>query len=89
MYMLASAWNLVRGTLFGLGQAGLEDHSINSQLNDDENIRSNFFVLRDIVGVIVDACQANFAVLTTTASTHCDTHRTPYSLPSSYSDSIF
>ena len=65
-YMLASAWNLVLETLFELGQAGLDDRSVKSQLKNDDTIRSYFLVLHDIVNVIVEAGQANFAVLTTT-----------------------
>lgn len=69
--MLASGWNLVRETLYELDEANWDDRLIKAQLRDEEEIRSRFLVLVDIVNALVDVGQANFAILTTTTR-ECD-----------------
>lgn len=69
--MLASGWNLVRETLYELHEANWDDRLIKAQLRDEEAIRSRFLVLVDIVDVLADVGQANFALLATTTRECC------------------
>ncbi|KAI0793177.1 hypothetical protein C8Q75DRAFT_547778 [Abortiporus biennis] len=66
-YMLASAWKIIGETLQDLYDEGLDDDSIKEALKANVNIRARYLVLYDTVNVLVEASQAKFAVLATTA----------------------
>ncbi|KII92754.1 hypothetical protein PLICRDRAFT_37552 [Plicaturopsis crispa FD-325 SS-3] len=66
-YMLASVWKIVLDCLNALDDFGLDDKKAQIQLQQNEELRSGFLALYDIVSTLVDACQARFAVLATTA----------------------
>ncbi len=62
-YMFASGWRLVGDTIRELIDQGLDDTVIKSQLKASSALRSRFLVLYDTVNVLVQAGQANFAIL--------------------------
>ncbi|KAH0827858.1 hypothetical protein J3R83DRAFT_3485 [Lanmaoa asiatica] len=65
-YMVASAWKLVINTLRDLQNSSLSDATVRAQLQSDDNLRSRYLVLCDIVGVLVDLGQAHFSILAMT-----------------------
>ncbi|KIJ67776.1 hypothetical protein HYDPIDRAFT_107270 [Hydnomerulius pinastri MD-312] len=65
-YMIASGWKIVLDTLRSLQEYGLSDTTAHIQLQKDENVRSQYLALCDIVGVLIDLGQAQFSVLATT-----------------------
>ena len=67
MYMLASAWSLVWGSLEKLAAYGLEDAAVKARLRKDETFRFTYLVLYHLVQVIAEAEQKKFAVLATSA----------------------
>lgn len=64
--MLASGWKLVADTLHELGQAGVVDYKIKTQLKTDPDIRSHYLILYDMVKVLVELSQTKVSVLATT-----------------------
>ena len=62
-YMFASGWRLVGDIIRELIDEGLDDALIKSQLKSSPALRSRFLVLYDTVNVLVQAGQANFAIL--------------------------
>ncbi|KAF9227359.1 hypothetical protein BS17DRAFT_775364 [Gyrodon lividus] len=65
-YMVASGWKLVLDILQALEKSGLNDATAHIQLQKDEDLRSRYLVLCDIVSVLVDLGQTHFSVLSTT-----------------------
>ncbi|KAJ7593978.1 hypothetical protein C8J56DRAFT_1012387 [Mycena floridula] len=65
-YLLASAWRIVADSLIELGESGISDHSVVTQLANDEELRSRYLVVFDMVNKLVDLAQAHFSVLATT-----------------------
>lgn len=65
-YMVASGWKLVIDILRDLQNLGLDDATARTQLQNDNNLRSRYLVLCDIVGVLVDLGQAHFSILAMT-----------------------
>lgn len=65
-YMVASGWKLVIDILRDLQKSGLNDATAPTQLQSDNNLRSRYLTLCDIVGVLVDLGQAHFSVLAMT-----------------------
>lgn len=69
--MLASAWRIIREYFlvfdeeFKLGNA-VGDSGVRKHLRDNDELRTEYLVLYDIVKVLVDAAQAKFALLATT-----------------------
>lgn len=64
--MLASAWKLVLDTLGQLKADGLADRTAQASLKKNENLKSRYLVLFDMVSKLVDIGQNKFSVLATT-----------------------
>ena len=64
--MVASGWKLVIDILRDLQKLGLNDATARTQLQSDDNLRSRYLVVCDIVGVLVDLAQAHFSILAMT-----------------------
>lgn len=74
-YLLASAWKIVSETLHELAQQGLTDKTIKMQLRSNENLRTRYLVLYDLVTVLVNLSQVKFSLLaTTTRKFFCAAH---------------
>jgi len=65
-YMLASAWKLVLDTLGELQEDGLGDRTAQVDLRKNEDLRSRYLVLYDMVSKLVEIGQNKFSVLATT-----------------------
>ena len=70
MYMMAAGWRVVGDIIRDLIDDGLDDAVVKSQLKDDPHLRSKFLVLYDSVNILVQAGQANFAVLASSTSAY-------------------
>ena len=68
MYMMASGWRVVGDIIRDLIDDGLDDTIIKSQLASEDRLRNQFLVLYDTVNVLVQAGQANFAILASYSS---------------------
>lgn len=64
--MLASAWKLVLDSLGELRVDGLESRTASTSLKNDEDFRSRYLVLYDMVSKLVEIGQNKFSVLATT-----------------------
>ncbi|KAH9942511.1 uncharacterized protein BXZ73DRAFT_88059 [Epithele typhae] len=62
-YMMAAGWRLVGDLIRDLIDGGLDDAVIKAQLKAEPALRSQFLVLYDTVYTLVEAGQANFAIL--------------------------
>ncbi|KAG7446329.1 uncharacterized protein BT62DRAFT_968061 [Guyanagaster necrorhizus] len=65
-YLLTSAWKIVADNLFDLQLTGVSDDTVVYKLQDEE-FRSQYLVLYDMVNVIMTLCQHKFAVLAATS----------------------
>ena len=83
-YMLASAWKIVRDRLELLEQQGVVNSQIRSQLTNKPSLRKEYLAVCDVLGALVDALQARFSLLATTAGAHC-----PNPLETSWSPFLF
>lgn len=70
-YMLASAWRIVLSTLRDLEGDGLLDQTVKIQLKKNQNLRSRYLILFDMVNDLVKISQAKFSVLATTTRKAC------------------
>jgi hypothetical protein len=68
--MLAFAWKIVRDRLELLEQKGIIGSQIRSQLANKPNLRKEYLVVCDALGALLDALQARFSFLATTAGVH-------------------
>ena len=65
-YLLASAWKIVADNLFDLQLTGVSDDTVVYKLRDEE-FRSQYLVLYDMVNMLVNLCQHKFSVLAATS----------------------
>ena len=70
MYMMAAGWRLVGDLIRDLIDDGLDDVAVKAQLKSHSYLRSQFLVLYDTVNILVQAGQANFAILASSTSTY-------------------
>ena len=69
--MLASAWRIIREYILVFGEEYKLDEAVGvlgvrKALRDNDELRTEYLVLYDIVNVLVDAAQAKFSLLATT-----------------------
>jgi len=67
LYMIASAWKIVRDRLVLLEQRGIVSSQIRSQLAKKPGLRKEYLVVCDVLAALVDALQARFSLLAATA----------------------
>jgi hypothetical protein len=65
-YSLASAWHVISETLRELEADGLSDRTVKTQLKKNDDLRSRYLVLYDMVKELVNMSQSKFSVLATT-----------------------
>lgn len=73
-YMFASGWRLVGDIIRDLIDEGLDDTMVKAQLKSSPALRTRFLVLYDTVNVLVQAGQANFAILASASSEYRHRH---------------
>ncbi|KAH7888698.1 hypothetical protein F5I97DRAFT_1802780 [Phlebopus sp. FC_14] len=66
-YTMASGWKIALDILRSLARSGLNDATAHVQLRNDDSLRSRYLTLCDMVDVLIDLAQTQFAVLATTA----------------------
>ena len=72
--MLASAWRIIREYILVFEEEYKLDEAVGhlgvrKALRDNDELRTEYLVLYDIVNVLVDAAQAKFSLLATTTGT--------------------
>ncbi|KAG7098800.1 hypothetical protein E1B28_000705 [Marasmius oreades] len=72
-YMIASAWKLVADSLCELEEDGLSNKQVVQQLSNNQELRSRYLALYDVIDTLVKLNQTKFAVLATTTR-----HYAPY-----------
>ena len=68
--MLASAWRIVRDLLELLEHGGIVNSKVRLQLAKNPGLRAEYLAVCDVLGALVDALQARFSLLATTAGVH-------------------
>lgn len=68
--MLASAWRIVRDLLELLEHRGIVNNQVRLQLAKNPGLREEYLGVCDVLGALVDALQARFSLLATTAGVH-------------------
>lgn len=66
-YMLASSWKLVYQYLRQIRRTGVEDGSLRAQLAANEELRTKYLVLYDVVNNLTSLNQKKMSLLATTS----------------------
>ena len=66
--MLASVWRIIRAYFEIFEEDGLTTNNVRNKLRQDEDMRTQYLILYDIVNVLVDTAQAKFSQLATHTS---------------------
>ncbi|KAK7685171.1 hypothetical protein QCA50_011534 [Cerrena zonata] len=66
-YILASGWKIVYQYLRQIRRAGVEDSSIQAQMKDNEELRTKYLVMYDVVNILTTLSQSRLSLLATSS----------------------